>query len=87
MSAGSVGRCECTQGHGGPLMVLVDARCSAGCRVLGRDVECKCCLARTHLIPYVCRAGCLRKRFQHVACGQQVLLVLEPLASGAGVEG
>lgn len=79
--------CECQLGHTGPLVVLVDARCSAGCRVLGRDVECKCCLARTHLIPYVCRAGCLRKRFQHVACGQQVLLVLEPLASGAGVEG
>lgn len=86
MSAREMERCECQAGHAGPLMVLVDVRCSAGCRVLGRDVECKCCLARTHLIPYVGRAGCLRKRFQHTACGQQGLLVLEPLASGAGVE-
>ena len=87
MSAREMERCECQVGHAGPLMALVDVRCAARCRVLRRDVGCKCCIAGTHLIPYVAVAGCFRKRFQHTACGGQALLVLEPVASSTGVEG
>lgn len=85
MSAREMDRCECELGHTGPLMVLVAARCTDGCIAEVKGVHCGCC-SRTHSLPYASPAVCFRDEFWHEQCGAQALLVLEPLAPGAGVE-
>lgn len=85
MSAGEMDRCECQEGHSGPLMVLVAARCSGEC---GEDLIatfCDCC-GGIHRLPFAAPAGCFRDWGAHGTCGAQALLALEPLASFAGVE-
>ena len=78
-------RCECELGHTGPLMVLVATRCSRPCIADVKGVRCGCC-SRPHRLPYAGAAGCFRHEFWHDRCGAPALLVLEPLAPGAGVE-
>lgn len=86
MSAGEMDRCECQEGHSGPLMVLVATRCTGGCIADVKGVSfCGCC-GRPHRLPYAGAAGCFRHEFWHDKCGAQALLALEPLASFAGVE-
>lgn len=84
MSAREMERCECQVGHAGPLMVLVDARCSAGCGELRGGVWCECC-GKAHVMPYVAVAGCFRETMYHTICDGQALLALEPLDAAVGV--
>ncbi len=84
MSAREMERCECQVGHTGPLVVLVDVRCSAGCSEFARDVECPCC-EFFHVMPFVTHAERFRTRFRHAICGAQALLALEPLDAAVGV--
>lgn len=85
MNAREMERCECQLSHTGPLVMLVDARCSAGCAWNGRTVWCPCCLGE-HVMPYAAAAGCFRHyEHAHAICGAQVLLALEPLAVGVGL--
>lgn len=77
--------CECQLGHTGPLVVLVDARCSAGCRGFSRTVNCDCC-GVLHALPFAAPVECFRRsEYWHEICGAQALLVLEPLAVGVGL--
>ena len=86
VSAREMDRCECREGHTGPLMVLVAARCS-GERGNNdpKGVICSCC-GGIDRMPYAAPAGCWREQFWCDNCGAQALLVLEPLASFAGAE-
>jgi hypothetical protein len=84
MSAREMERCECQEGHTGPLVVLVDVRCSAGCGMERRTIWCSCCSGE-HSIPLAAPVECFRdSEHEHGICGAQVLLALEPLAAGVG---
>lgn len=82
MSAGEMDRCECQEGHTGPLMMLVAARCSAEC---GMELKGgRLCCEGFHWMPFASLAGCFRLKLRCWGCGAPALLALEPLASFAG---
>lgn len=72
--------CGCTR-HAGGVAVLMEARCVSGCGNVAPAMECACCRAGRHSIPFAAPAGCFR-RARCLQCDGQVLLQLEPWGGG-----